>query len=117
MADDVKYVKFMPEYTSTGVWNIGGANIEISDVPLSPELTLRLEAWNAWYDHNDSWRCDEGYVRTFPLKAFSDEGEQIARHFKAAHPDWTVRYFNEYMFDEAEARAGDGPRSYEYEIE
>lgn len=96
MEDKEVYVKVMADYCSSGLWNINGAHVEQDAYDLSPEILARLNKWNDWYETNDSWMCDNEDRRPFDTRMFALEGEQIARHIKAAHPDWTVWYFNEY---------------------
>jgi hypothetical protein len=109
-----RFVKVMPEYTSTGLWNTQGANLEESEVPMSAALLNRLRAWCAWYERNDEHLPMPD--RKFDLDAFSAEGLKIAQALKAELPDWTVVYFDEAKLM-ASMRARPKERSfYEYEV-
>ena len=96
MKDPEVYIKIMAEQGGASpVWNINGSNMEIEDYPLAPEIARRLQEWNAKYAAFDFFNDGD----LFNYEGFAKEGEQIARHIKAAHPDWQVMYFNESNFN------------------
>ena len=100
MYDETVYIKLMAEFTSSGVWNMLGSNVEVEDFDLAPEIVARIKKWCEWYETNESYRYndEEDGVDPFDYAAFAKEGLNIARHIKAAHPDWTVMYFDEWRF-------------------
>lgn len=104
------YVKIMPEFCSDGTWNELGASTSMDEYGFAPEILVRLKKWNAQYDREMKTHGDEPDV--FPYEAFAEEGEQIARHIKATHPEWTVLYWNEYLFHIGAPR---GEQTYEIE--
>lgn len=107
--DEHLYVKVMAEFCSSGLWNEQHANTDESEYGLSPEILARLDAWQGWYDRDNKSYCTDPEEDVFPYEAFAKEGEMIARHIKAANPQWRVWYFNEHRYQ-------NDLGSYEYEI-
>jgi hypothetical protein len=111
-----RWVKVMAEYTSTGLWDSRGTNVEESFVPMSPSLQARLNAWCVWYENNDDYLPES--TGEFDYAGFSAEGLAIARAIKAELPDWTVVYFDEGAMRQAgENRTLHNRESFEYEVQ
>ncbi len=85
-----KYVKLMPEYCATGVWNEDGSVMEI--IPGSPALAAKIAAWNTEYDV-DNLMYDGDH--SFDIISHSAAGLKLALELKAELPDTTVIYFDE----------------------
>jgi hypothetical protein len=100
-----KFVKLMPDYLSTGVWNEHGINIDLDMIPIPYWLKVMVADWQAEYDR---LAYDE---KEFDVKKFSIEGLAIAKKIKRELPRWTVIYF-----DESRASTFVRPSNYEYEV-
>jgi hypothetical protein len=91
-----KWVRVMCDFSAEGLWRSDGASIDSSEIPISQGLKDRLRAWQDNYEKNcEVYLPPSEQKRHLDLKAFSDEGREIARAIKAELPDWTVVYFDE----------------------
>lgn len=106
------WLRVMPDYSSTGLWNSRGYNIEVDSIPISAAIVKRLAAWCDWFE--EGWKTLHDEVDTFDSAGFSLEGREIAKAIKRELPSWTIVYFDEEKSIDAVARKD---RSlYEYEI-
>lgn len=101
----LKYIKLMADYSSTGVWERGGANADLSEFPLSESLQKEITDWCDYYEINDDWQAPENRRQPlFDLKSFSIVGLAIAKKIKKELPDYQVMYFDEYKSSQKESR-------------
>ena len=85
----MSYVKLMADYCSSGVWGIGGDNIDIDSVPIPFWLKTMITEWVAHYDRH-------GMDSDFDDGTFTKMGFAIAHKMKQNLPDeWTVVYYRE----------------------
>jgi hypothetical protein len=114
MSDPDKWVRVMADYSSDGLWERDGCMMGREDLPISPELAARHEAWCRWYEDSEFFMAESERTRPFDLAAFSAEGLSIAKAIKAELPDWTVIYFDE---GKAQPYRESRPREeFEYEV-
>lgn len=98
----------MADYGADPLWDREGVMADLTELPVSPALILRLRDWAGWYERNDEWGGVADRI------AFSAAGHLIARAIKAELPDWTVIYWDEAAYFDSP----DGPRdAFEYEID
>lgn len=94
----LKYVKVMPEYSSSGLWNKDGLMINFSDLDIIDEaiyksLTNWLNKWEdfEWnYDINSNKLKDKNYIEKKTLLEI--EGEKIAAYILNERPDLIVEF-------------------------
>lgn len=88
---DTKHVRIMTDHCSTGIWNKYGGSSDGSELPVTPDVLKRLDAWQGNYDRADCF--------VEPTEEWSynhmREGYQIAIEIKKQLPDWTVVLYNE----------------------
>jgi len=96
-----KYVRVMADFCADGLWNEEGMiEQEHPDLNLPDDIIQRLEAWQLWHDRdNQDYLNESERTKEFDIKAFSEEGSEIAKAIKVHLGDeWTVVYFNEYVY-------------------
>lgn len=109
-----RWVRVMCDYCAGGVWNRNGAAVSPEQMPITPELALRIYRWQAWYE--DLMRPEAPGPDKAHLERFSREGREIAIEVKRQLPGWTVVYFDEARLASVSPGA-EGPRGwFEYEI-
>jgi len=86
----------MPDYSSSGVWDIkNGEELDpVNDLKLPDELVKRLDKWIEVYDEatfngKEPWEGGAD-IDSVKLDAVNCEGMYIAQEIKSLHPDWTV---------------------------
>lgn len=94
-----KYVKIMADYSSTGLWDKDGLNIEHDCLNLSENTLFQLKKWVEWYEKNNSWNDPKYIVNSFDMPSFAQAGLNVAKLIKKELPDWTIVYFDEYTFE------------------
>lgn len=87
-----KYLRIMPDYYATGVWNFDGINCRYSKFPLSAYTVSLIEVWVEWYNWQDSV-TDE--FRKCTEEQFLTLGNLIFERAMAELPDYTIEYFPE----------------------
>ena len=113
-----KYLRVMADYSSTGLWNKDGVNVEADDLGLSEVVLKSLNDWCLEYERNDDYLPEE--YRTdprFDMKGFSERGLEVAKLIKSElGEDYKVVYFDEFkMVTILDARCGRRDE-YEYEV-
>jgi hypothetical protein len=92
-----KYLKVMADYSSTGLWDKDGFNVEVENYNLSQETLDALKAWTNLYEINDDYLCHEDRkLPLFDLEEFSKQGLIIAKAIKRELPDFEIVYFDEF---------------------
>lgn len=104
-----RWVRVMGDHSAWGVWERPGGAITPEYLPIPIELMQRIHRWQDDYervfDPHDMAATDPEARR-----CFSEEGLAIAVAVKRHLPDWTVVYFDEHRYAEAEAeRDGSAP--------
>lgn len=117
MANDGKtesgWVRVMCDHFAEGIWDAEGCPMSPEDLPVPPDLHVRLRAWQDVF---------ERFIDRMPveeLESFGAEGLEIARAIKAHLPGWTVIYHDErrYPSDDADIAEIEAQRShFEYEV-
>ena len=109
------WVLVMADYSSDGLWERGGCMMCAEDLPVSADVSARLEAWCLAYEAGQLWKePSERKGEPFDMASFSSEGLLVARAIKAALPGWTVFYHDEAKSWEADP--ADGRETYEHEV-
>jgi len=92
-----KYLRVMADYSSTGLWNKDGSNVDVGDYALSPETVKALSDWCDLYETNDDYLEESDRKHPmFDLQAFSAQGLDVAKAIKRDLPDYNVIYFDEF---------------------
>jgi len=113
------YLRVMADYSSSGLWNREGMNVEPrfefhDDHKLSPQTLQALKEWCSWYEQNDDYLSEDARrIPLFDLKSFSDLGFAIAKMIKHDLPDYEIVYFDEWAMTQHNRQARS---KYEYEI-
>ena len=103
------HIKVMPDYCSSGIWNVdpndheSGYELDPVDLCFPLELIVRLDKCIELYD-DATFRSKEPWeggaeIDTAKLDAVNCECMYIAQEIKSIHPDWTVEAWLE-MHDE-----------------
>ena len=112
-----KYLRVMADYSSTGLWNKDGINVEVDSLGLSEGVLKSLDDWCLEYERNNDYLPEE--YRTDPrfnLKEFSERGLEVAKLIKSELKDFKIVYFDEFkMVTMLDARCGRRDE-YEYEV-
>lgn len=114
-----KYLKVMADYSSTGLWNEEGLNVEVENYPLSQETVRALKIWTRLYERNDNYLDSaDRKLPMFDLKTFSKQGFKVALMIKNDLPDYQIEYFDEYMFENMDeySRVPAACRPFEYQV-
>ncbi len=105
-----KWVRILADFCADPVWEKGGGNADLADLPVSTELSILLDAWAVRY----SRFADKP---DFNIQEHSDRGLALARQVKEELPEWTVIYLDEARAMEVSHEHIEERRSYyEYEI-
>jgi hypothetical protein len=90
------YIRLAADYSSTGLWNEDGVNID-PPAELSATTLAVLKAWCQLYETNDDYLEDaDRKTPHFDLAAFAEQGYQVARLIKQDLPGYEVWYFDEH---------------------
>lgn len=85
----------MPEFSSSGIWDLDKENLMIdwTDLPINEKLEDEFRQWIRFYD--TCWR--DQYSEFIPDKAkeLNDRGLTLARKMKKLLPDTYVEYYGE----------------------
>jgi hypothetical protein len=84
-----KWVRIMPDWCSSGIWDRNSGNCDESELPVTPELISRIQEWQK------RWDSQEVYLA--PTLESEEEAEWIitenlliAIEVAKQLPDWTV---------------------------
>lgn len=110
----------MADMLASGVWRRDGCGDIPEALPISPELVAAIEAWQCWYNAEDSrheagtdWEAGDDWDR----EGFASQGRALARQMKAELPDWTVIYYDVAAVHRHGGTRARSPRHlWEYEI-
>ena len=112
-----KYLRVMADYSSTGLWNKDGINVEVDGLGLSDTTLHNLREWTGWYENNDDYLPEEHRSDPrFDLRGFSARGLEVAKLIKSELQDWKIVYFDEFkMVTMLDAKSCDRA-DYEHEV-
>lgn len=86
---ETKWVRIMPDWCSSGIWDKNGGNCDESELPVTQELIDRITAWQKRFDSQE--------VYLPPTIESEQEAEDIqienlliAIEVAKQLPDWTV---------------------------
>lgn len=86
---ETKWVRIMPDWCSSGIWDTNGGNCDESELPVTQELIDRIIAWQKRFDSQE--------VYLPPTIESEQEAEDImvenlliAIEVAKQLPDWTV---------------------------
>ncbi|APG30475.1 Hypothetical protein GbCGDNIH3_1596 [Granulibacter bethesdensis] len=96
------------------LWSSKGEMILLADLPISQDLTTRLQAWEDWADDFEDFLPPEERA-PFDLEGFTEAGLEIARALKAELPDYTILYCDESRW-QARKELGLTPAECRYEV-
>lgn len=98
-------IKVMPDFSSSGLWNLEdeGVMIELDEVPDLPELLkLRIEKWIRLYGE----LCPDGdWINDMAkLELLNSETMMIGVQLKKLNPEWHVECWLEQQLDKDMSR-------------
>jgi hypothetical protein len=103
---NLKYLRVMADYSSTGLWDDRGYNVDPEDYELSELTLLALQLWCRWYEYNDNCLdLNERQTPLFDLDEFVEAGKAVAQMVKRDLPDFKVVYYNEKIAETSTDRA------------
>ena len=86
-------IRVMPEFCSTGLWDLDHKNmmIDFEELKIPKDLIQEIEKWIDDYDFN--YDLDKNYMKDANL--MNEEGMKIARKLKYIFPDIYIEYKGE----------------------
>ena len=101
------HIKVMPDYCSSGIWNMNpadGYELDPMELGFPEDLVIRIKNWIKIYseavsEDKEAW---EGGSKIDVIKFSFVNGEAlyIAQEIKKLYPDWTVELWLETCNDE-----------------
>jgi hypothetical protein len=82
----------MADYSSSGVWNESGSNMDLDELPISSKLYDAIVRWTDWYEKSQFYLSPHERTRSFDLKAFNKCGANLAAKLKKELIGWKVVY-------------------------
>lgn len=93
-----KWVRIMPDWCSSGIWDKNGANCDESELPVTSELIERIKAWQLRFDKQDIY-LEPTVESEEEAENIAVENLLIAIEVAKQLPDWTVVVHNGGTFD------------------